>query len=88
VYLLGQRQSAVTVKFSSKGLLCTFRVEEGCDSKLLLGHGEGVLQVLHGVGLGQLVVLDQVRPETHTYTHGHRSKMYYFMKKFKGSAAQ
>ena len=40
----------------------TFRVEERGDAQVPLGHAEGMLQVVPGVGLGQSFEVKQLRP--------------------------
>lgn len=46
----------------SGGRQLTFRVEERDDAQLTLRHFEGVFQVVPGVGVLQLIEVDQVRP--------------------------
>lgn len=43
--------------------LLTFRVKEWDDAQLTLSHIECVLQVVPGIGVFQLIKVNQVRPE-------------------------
>ena len=43
-------------------LCLTFRVQKLGQVQLLFGYVEGIVQVVDGVGLGQLLVLNQVWP--------------------------
>jgi hypothetical protein len=43
-------------------LILTFSIEESCESKFLLGHIEGIVEVVHGVALVEFVVLNEVGP--------------------------
>lgn len=44
------------------GRQLTFRVEERDDAQLTLGHFEGVFQVVPGIGVLQLIEVNQVGP--------------------------
>lgn len=40
-----------------------FRIKQPHKTKLTLGQVEGIVQVVNDVGLGQALILNQIRPE-------------------------
>lgn len=45
-----------------KWVWLTFRIKEWDDAQLALGHVKGMLQVMAGIGILQLVKVNEVRP--------------------------